>query len=477
MELVTLQTMTAEVREETMDDVVYLVAPVVAVRAGVLNGALLTVDELHKVLPAEWDDIPIPIGHPMRGEENIPATDIETIEANVCGRFYKARYVDDKLKGELWIDIAKALSLGGDATRAVEALRAGEPVEVSTGYFCDLEERSGSLNGEPYSAVQRDLRPDHIALLLGAIGACSWADGCGAPRVNEQGAEMLQTLLRKDESYREREEDVLAAIREKFVADDDSWAYVADLYEDSAVYALGSTDEPEQHFQVGYTAGDDGITFTGDPVAVEREITYTVLQAQAEEHEMAKQATNQCEGGIIARIKRILGVNDMSREEQEATLKARGVEDSVIEGTTDEQLAWMVEHTEDAPPAAPSEPVDDEDTDESGDTEDTGDTPGDTAPAVNENTEIGGVKLGEIAKFITERKADTATEKAGLVASLVANERCTVSQGALEAMDVSGLKELVANFTPGNFTGMGLPRGSVQPVPPAPSIVLAKAGE
>src|SRR5690606_20175922 len=48
----------------------------------------------------------------------------------------------------------------------------------------------GELNGKPYTAKQVNLRPDHVALLPGEVGACSIADGCGAPRINSQAGAM-----------------------------------------------------------------------------------------------------------------------------------------------------------------------------------------------------------------------------------------------------------------------------------------------
>ena len=47
--------------------------------------------------------------------------------------------------------------------------------------------------------MQYGVVPDHLALLPRAVGVCSWADGCGAPRANE-GTEptMTEPLTFKD---------------------------------------------------------------------------------------------------------------------------------------------------------------------------------------------------------------------------------------------------------------------------------------
>jgi hypothetical protein len=166
----------------------YLVSPVVAIRAGVLNGELVPLEEIGK-FPQTWNGIPLPVGHPQENGDYISANTPD-IEGKNVGRFWNARIESDALKGELWIDIAKAQSLGGDAVRVLQRLEAGRPLEVSTAYFRDFTPTSGEYHGEQYSGVASNLRPDHLALLLDEPGACSWRDGCGAPRVNAKDETM-----------------------------------------------------------------------------------------------------------------------------------------------------------------------------------------------------------------------------------------------------------------------------------------------
>ena len=47
---------------------------------------------------------------------------------------------------------------------AVEAVEAGI-TEISNGYFCDLEDRSGTFNGERFDAIQRNIRGNHVAIV------------------------------------------------------------------------------------------------------------------------------------------------------------------------------------------------------------------------------------------------------------------------------------------------------------------------
>lgn len=173
------------VRHETLAGREYLVAPVVAIRAGILNGELVPLDEIGAFIEA-WNGIPLPLGHPMNRGVPVSANTPE-LEASISvGRFWNAELVDDRLRGEVWVDMAKAQALGGDALEVLKRLENNEGIEVSTAYFRDLEETPGQLNGQRYTGIQRNLRPDHLALLLHEIGACSWKDGCGVPRINEE---------------------------------------------------------------------------------------------------------------------------------------------------------------------------------------------------------------------------------------------------------------------------------------------------
>ena len=48
-------------------------------------------------------------------------------------------------------------------------LESGERKEISLGYKCRLEQTSGTINGESYDAIQRDIVVNHIAMSLALI--------------------------------------------------------------------------------------------------------------------------------------------------------------------------------------------------------------------------------------------------------------------------------------------------------------------
>lgn len=175
-----------QARHASLEGRAYLVVPVVPIVAGVLNGYLVPAEEIAAFVDA-WNGIPLPVSHPVNDYGDYISANAPAILEQSIGRFFHARMDGPRLTGELWIDIAKCHRLGGDAAECLRRLEAGEPLEVSTAFYPETVEQAGSYNGIRYEGIHRHLRPDHLALLPHGVGACSWQDGCGAPRTH--GAE------------------------------------------------------------------------------------------------------------------------------------------------------------------------------------------------------------------------------------------------------------------------------------------------
>ncbi len=174
-----------QIRKDTMQGREHLVAPVIAIAGdSVLNEEYVPFEEVASGF-GSWDNRPVTLGHPRRGDDYVSANDPRTLEKYEVGRLFRTHLEGDKLKGELWIDISLAQG-SADGRELLRRLEAGERVEVSTGYWRDLEEVRGNYNGRDYYGIARNLKPDHLAMLLRERGACSWQDGCGAPRVNQE---------------------------------------------------------------------------------------------------------------------------------------------------------------------------------------------------------------------------------------------------------------------------------------------------
>lgn len=183
-------------RTETLDGVNYLVVPAVILTEGVHHGSggpvLYTQEELAK-FPDTWNGRPLPVFHP-EDENGTPVTSNspEVIAAQSVGQTFNTVFEDGKLKTELWINVEKATRI---APEVLSIIQANGRLELSTGVFLDEEANAGTWNSEEYQGIGKNFRPDHVALLPGGTGACSWADGCGAPRTNED--EGKEGMLKK----------------------------------------------------------------------------------------------------------------------------------------------------------------------------------------------------------------------------------------------------------------------------------------
>ena len=176
----------------TLNNREYLTAPAVLIVQGVLNGGYIDASELH---PTDWNHTPIVINHPLDASgQPMSARAPEVLASSGVGYLYHARlgtgqrqgHTVTSLQAELWLDVAQVQTVGGEAVQAMTMLEAQTPLELSTGFYSYAEETSGTFYGVPYSEVHHDLRPDHLALLPNGIGACDWQSGCGSPRLNQQ---------------------------------------------------------------------------------------------------------------------------------------------------------------------------------------------------------------------------------------------------------------------------------------------------
>lgn len=172
---------TAQARREQFEGTEHLVVPVIAAQSQVMNGLYYPPEEFDK-WAITWNGVPVPVRHPRINGQPVSAKNPSIQEVSNIGWFYNVKFSENKLKGELWLNIEKAARLGFEYI--INKLEAGEVMEVSTGLFHDSEPLQGSFNGVEYTKVVRNIRPDHVAILPDEKGACSVEQGCGAMRVN-----------------------------------------------------------------------------------------------------------------------------------------------------------------------------------------------------------------------------------------------------------------------------------------------------
>ncbi|MBW1723511.1 MAG: DUF2213 domain-containing protein [Deltaproteobacteria bacterium] len=302
-------------RMESLDGRPHVVAPMVAMVEGVHCGSkgcdLYLKEELGKFVEA-WNGVPIPVMHPQRGDEYISANIPEVLETQVVGRFFNARFEEGKLKGEAWIDIEKAKAIYPDLLTMLNSSAAR--LEVSTGLWSDDEIVAGEWNGEHYEAIVRNIRPDHIALLPGAEGACSWEDGCGV-RANQdkKGGEGMNVdevvgelenkaggkgkireffgILAKKLGFRAQElshDEIRSKLQEEVdkldVPPSESPSilhYVVDVFDDYFVYEKRQSDGDSELYKQEFEVQEDGsVALKGQPEKVMKNVEYVRAQGK-----------------------------------------------------------------------------------------------------------------------------------------------------------------------------------------------------
>ena len=246
------------IQEKQHDGKTYWVVPVVMMREGVHNGShgplLHRADDLGHFIES-WNGIPVTVQHPQRDGKMVSANAPDILDSYSVGRVYGAHMDGDKLKGHAWIDPERLKVVSATAYQFIEKK---QPLDVSVGVFTDEDLESGQWNLEKYDAVAKNHRPDHLALLPGKRGACSWEDGCGI-RNNEDFVQENESNNNKgvntmaDEKKGccpEKVELLIQDENSKFTEADRDWLLTMSEEQLEKVVPVVVTKEVEKHVQV-----------------------------------------------------------------------------------------------------------------------------------------------------------------------------------------------------------------------------------
>ena len=132
---------------------------------------LFTGTELQKSV-FSWNGRPVSINHPDNQETcNCP----ENYQKQWIGFVFNTRYdsYSKALKADVWVELERGESI-------VSMAKGGEELDISIGAYGDIVPVSGQTDkGIEYSHKMENITGDHLAVLPGGVGACSWQDGCG----------------------------------------------------------------------------------------------------------------------------------------------------------------------------------------------------------------------------------------------------------------------------------------------------------
>lgn len=174
-----------KVTRRTLGGRSYLVAPVVMIVEGVFAGnqgpLYYSGKEISRAV-SSWNNKPITVGHPTNSQgQYVSASVSEVLDRFSVGMILNTRWDSSrkKLRAEAWFDEARLNTVDGGA-KILLALNDGTPLEVSTGLFVDNKlTQNGSMNGRAFVGEAVNHRPDHLAVILQGVGACSIQDGAG----------------------------------------------------------------------------------------------------------------------------------------------------------------------------------------------------------------------------------------------------------------------------------------------------------
>lgn len=261
----------AQAREETLDGRKYLVVPTVVIVDGVLTanrGSLHYPPEVNSKTPSSWNHMPVVVYHPEVNGELVSARTPQIADKRKIGYVFNASYTAPKVGVETWIDELKADQVDD---RIVKAIKAGQTLEISAGFELDYREEAGEYNGDKYTGVVINARPDHLAILPDKIGACDVKKGCGCGVNVANEAKEVNPLVANEASFARIQRGIQAAM-EKATGD---YTSIYDVYSDFFVYGKGY-GEGRKLFKKGYSSDKDGkVTLAdGEPAEVKWVMEY-----------------------------------------------------------------------------------------------------------------------------------------------------------------------------------------------------------
>lgn len=281
-----------EIRRGLHQNRKHIIVPVVMMVEGVHSGSrgavLHKAEELGKITES-WNGIPVMINHPENEGTNISANSPTVIDSQSVGRIYNSHMDGNSLKAEAWLDEEKLTAL---SPAALAYILGNHPLDVSVGVFTEDENTEGDYNNEHYEAIATNYRPDHLALLPGGVGACSWNDGCGI-RVNNK-KEGGENVVLTDEVIKKIKEitplmsnqqgmmEIMDMLRRKVDGLDnaDKYHILHDVFKSYLIFETRPKDGSgvvSALYKQNYQVNDNEVVFTGEPIAVKRKVEYVVF--------------------------------------------------------------------------------------------------------------------------------------------------------------------------------------------------------
>lgn len=268
---VTTKVNSQQIRREVHNGREHLILPSYTLPANVvMNGGLYPASEIDAHYKGLEGTL-APLGHPTVDGKHVSAFSPEGINVGHIGAFNRnVKKSGSRVYLEKWVDIevAQRIEGGKRLLDRVAALERGEdvpPIHTSVAVFLEQLEANAEQQAAGAQWVAKINGMDHDAILLDEVGAATPEQGVGL-MVNADQASALEVNsgVLVGESFREREQRLERAARQKFAPGPDDYAWVADFTDTQAVIVQNGGEAKVY----GYTVESGKVSFddTGAPV-------------------------------------------------------------------------------------------------------------------------------------------------------------------------------------------------------------------
>ena len=272
------------VRNDKMQGKEWIVAPMVMMVEGVLNGnhgpIFYPFDEMSEI-PAIWNHKPVVVYHPEQNGKALSACTPDELTVRSIGVIMNTEAKDGKLVAEAWLDPDRIEVVDN---RISEAIENETTLELSTGLFMDVEEAEGDFNGVEYKGIARNFRPDHLAVLPDLEGACSVEDGAGFIRLNMRFVTNKKVFVENELSFEAIRSQLMKLVDDQINHQEYEWAYISDVFSDTFVYEHGN-----KLYEQGYKVEEEIVSLVGLPTEVIRVISYELVKNDTKGRNMEKE--------------------------------------------------------------------------------------------------------------------------------------------------------------------------------------------
>jgi len=175
--------MSVLIQEVTVNGEEFLKIPSILAVEGIMNNLFYSAEVLGDLCNM-WNGRPVIVFHRFdkNGDPLSVNSDPELAITSEIGKLFDVRMDGKKMKANALISKAKL----EDHPDLQFKLNREDQIDVSTGLFIKHDGVPGEFKGQEYAASVTQIGPDHLAVLPGVKGACSWSDGAGLCRVNSK---------------------------------------------------------------------------------------------------------------------------------------------------------------------------------------------------------------------------------------------------------------------------------------------------